>query len=79
MDAIGAAIGFILLFLPIILYVVRRKDYDGSTILIGGVAFFIVATIAGWIAWWLFGKNNMWIGFVCVWIYAMYIALKKID
>ena len=79
MDAIGALIGVILLFLPVIVYVVRRKDYEISVILMMNLALLIGTMIAGYVSWFLFGKENMWIGIAGAWIYAMYVAMKKID
>ena len=74
-----ALIGVILMFLPVIVYVVRRREYETPVILMTGLGLFVGLTVAGWISWLLFGKQNMWIGYVGVWIYAMYVALKKID
>ena len=77
MDAIGALIAVILLFLPVITYVVRRKEYETPVILMLGLGMLIGAMVAGWISWLVLGKQNMWIGYIGVWIYAMYVAIRR--
>ena len=77
MDTIGALIAVILLFLPVIVYIIRTKENDNGVILMMGVGFLIALFVVGWIAWLLFGRQNAWIGYVSVWGYGMYVAFKK--
>jgi len=77
MDAIGALIGVILLFLPVIIYMIRTKDYAVETWLMLGVGMLIGINIVGFTLWFILGKDKMWIGFVVIWIYGMFKALQK--
>lgn len=77
MDVIGPLIAVALMFLPVIVYIIRRKDYDTATILAVGTGFLLGIIIIGTISWLLLGEDKEWIGGAAVWIYAMYVAMKK--
>ena len=79
LNYIGLIFAALLVFLPTVVYVVRRKDYDGGMIFVMNLALLAGAMVAGFAAWFLFGKENMWIGYTGVWLYGMYVAMKKVD
>ena len=79
MGATGAILAVVLMFLPTIVYVARRKDYEVGMIFVMNLALLFGAMVAGFAAWFLFGKENMWIGYAGVWLYGMYVAMKKVD
>ena len=58
MDVIGALISVVLLFLPVIIYMIRTKDYTVETWLILAVGMLISINIVGFALWFIFGKGK---------------------
>jgi hypothetical protein len=72
-----ALIALIILFAPVIAYVVRRRDYTIPTILTLLLGMWIGASVLGLTLSMLFGKKYGWVGIAFVWIYGMYAAFRK--
>lgn len=72
----GAVIGLILFFCPVIIYVLKKRDYETQVILASLIGMFIGSEILINLFSWIFGKEYQWYGAILVWITAMYLALK---
>lgn len=72
----GAVFGLLLLFIPVIVYSVRKKQYDIPVLVPFMLALFFGSGFAGLLTNWLIGEGNFWVGLVGVWGFAMYKAIK---